>query len=122
MKENDLKIDLINVGDRGRISTFDIRMFTNFKINKYAKPMPKRARLVITLVLTGNCYYRARNHENFSIRTRILKIKERHQILKRGGCSHDILFKMCKVLHIGIDHIQPVFEDIGISSLEWIEG
>ena len=34
----------------------------------------------------------------------------------------DILFKMFEVLHISVHHVQPMLENIGISSLEGIEG
>ncbi len=33
----------------------------------------------------------------------------------------DILFKMFEVLHISVHHVQPMLENIGISSLEGVE-
>ena len=34
----------------------------------------------------------------------------------------DILFKVFEVLHISVHHVQPMLENIGISSLEGIKG
>jgi hypothetical protein len=33
----------------------------------------------------------------------------------------DILFKMLEVLHISVHHVQPMLENIGISSLKGVE-
>lgn len=33
----------------------------------------------------------------------------------------DILFKVLEVLHIRVDHVQSMSQNISISSLEWVE-
>jgi hypothetical protein len=39
-------------------------------------------------------------------------------ISMRGRRGDDILFKMFEVLHISVDHVQPMLENISISSLK----